>query len=75
MSSWTIEHSDEYPHWSVYEFGIYPRSSVLAGQDMKSFRESYPTLEEAQAAHPEAIVGYRDPMNYFDHLSDEEGVG
>ena len=75
MNDWSIEYSDQYRWWSVYEFGIYPRSSVLAGQSMKSYRESYPTLEEAQAAHPEAIVGYRDPMNYVGHLSDEEGVG
>jgi len=74
-TDWTIEYSEEYRWYSVYEFGVYPRSSVLAGQTMKSFRDSYDTLEDAQAAHPQAKVGYRDPMNTFDHLSDEEGVG
>lgn len=78
-TDWTIEYkrknSDEYGYYAIYEFGVYPHSSVLAGQTMKSFRGSFPTLEEAQGAYPQASVGYRDPMNTFDHLSDEEGVG
>ena len=73
MNDWTIEYLTEYRWWAVYEFGTYPRSSVLAGQAMKSYRDSFDTLEEAQAAYPQANVGYRSANNTFDHLSDEEG--
>lgn len=43
-----------HPHYGVYEYGVYPRSSVLAGQTSRRFLDSFPTLEEAQAAHPDA---------------------
>ena len=72
MSDWTIEYSNEYKWYSVYEFGVYPRSSVLAGQTMKSYRDSFATQEEAEKAYPQAAVGYRDPINTFNHLPDEE---
>ena len=72
MSDWTIEYSNEYKWYSVYEFGVYPRSSVLAGQTMKSYRDSFATQEEAEKAYPPAAVGYRAPMNTFNHLPDEE---
>ena len=38
----------------VYEHGIYEDSSVLAGQDKRSFKDSFDSLEEAQEAFPEA---------------------
>lgn len=66
----TIEFSDEYKWWSLYEFGVFERTSVLAGQTMKTFKDKYDTLEEAQKANPTAKVGYRDPMNTFNHLPD-----
>ena len=47
-NDFTIEFSDEYGWYSVYEFGVFPRSSVLAGQTMKTHRGSFDTLEEAQ---------------------------
>lgn len=66
----TIE-ENEYGTFSVYEFGVYPNSSVLAGQTRKTFVDSFDNIEEAQSAYPKAVVGYRDPHNYFDHLPDE----
>lgn len=66
----TIEYSHKYGWFTVYEFGVYPRSSVLAGQTRKRFVEAYDTLEEAQEAHPDAVEGYRDAHNTFNHLPD-----
>ena len=57
--------------FSVYEFWEYPESSVLAGQTCKRFVDNFDTIEEAQAAYPDADVGFRDPCNHFDHLPDE----
>jgi hypothetical protein len=54
--------------YSVYEFGEYPESSVLAGQTRKRFVDNFDTIEEAQACYPSAELGYRDAHNYFDHL-------
>ena len=71
-NDFSIEFSNEYRWYSVYEFGVFPRSSVMAGQTMKSFRDSFDTLEEAQKAYPHAEVGYRDPNNTFNHLPDWE---
>jgi hypothetical protein len=71
-SDFTIEYSRQYRWFSVYEFGVYPHSSVLAGQTMKSFRDKFGTLEEAQEAYPHAEVGFRDPQNFVDHLPDWE---
>ena len=68
----TIEWDNEYNWWSLYEFSIYPHSSVLAGQTMKSFIRHYDTVEEAQKENPAAVVGYRDANNTFDHLPDED---
>jgi hypothetical protein len=68
----TIERC-KYGHgYNVYEFGTYPRSSVLAGQTRKQFVDGFDTLEEAQAAYPDADVGYRDAGNYFNHLPDPD---
>lgn len=66
----TIE-ANRYGTFSVYEFGVYPDSSVLAGQTRKSFVGMFDTIEKAQAAHPEADEGFRDAHNHFDHLPDE----
>lgn len=42
------------PEYGVYEYSAYPRHSVLAGQQRRVFVDSFPTLEAAQAAHPDA---------------------
>lgn len=72
MKDLTIEWDSEYNWWCLYEFSIYPRSSVLAGQVMKSYRGHYDTVELAQKENPTAVVGYRDANNTFDHLPDEQ---
>lgn len=60
--------------FTVYEIGVYPRSSVLAGQQSRRFLDSFNSLEEAKEAFPDAkfIQGstYREP--YLNHLSDDE---
>ena len=68
----TIEPSKYDDGFNVYEWGTYPRSSVLAGQTKKQMIDGFDTLEEAKEAYPEAEVGYRDPYNTFDHLPDPE---
>ena len=68
----TIEYDDQYKWYSLYEFGVFPPSSVMAGQVMKSYKRHYDTLEEAVADNPTASVGYRDANNTFNHLPDEE---
>ena len=72
MNDLTIEYDGEYNWWYLYEFSTYPRSSVLAGQTMKSYIGHYDTVEQAQAEYPSARVGYRDANNTFDHLPDED---
>ena len=42
--------------FTVYEIGRYPRSSVLAGQQRRQWRDEFPSLAEAQAAYPQARV-------------------
>jgi hypothetical protein len=64
---------DEY---GVYRYDTYPDSSVLAGQERRSFLGSFPTLAEAQAEFPDAEwadgSGYRQinipdtPPDWFD---------
>ena len=68
----TIEYDDEYEWYCLYEFGVFPSSSVLAGQVKKVYKKHYDTLEEAVAENPTASVGYRDPHNTFDHLQGDE---
>ena len=62
---------NKYGGFSVYEYGVYPRSSVLAGQTRKTFLDMFTTLEEAQAAYPRADVGCNAAFNTFDHLRDD----
>lgn len=58
--------------YGVYEYDTYPESSVLAGQERRTFIASYETLEEAQEEHPDAELvgwtGYQPP--YLKHLPD-----
>jgi len=41
--------------YGVYEYSIYPRSSVLAGQQRRKWLDSFQTLEQAQIAYPKAV--------------------
>jgi hypothetical protein len=60
--------------FTVYAHGTYPRMSVLAGQSMRTFKGSFETLAEAQAAFPDAVAldgtTYAPPN--LSHLSDGE---
>jgi hypothetical protein len=49
----TYQHDDEF---GVYEYGVYPEGSVLAGQEKRSLKDRFPTLEEAREAYPAATV-------------------
>ena len=40
----------------VYEWGVYERSSVLAGQQRKTFMSGYGNVAEALKAYPKADV-------------------
>lgn len=57
----------------VHGWDYYPRYSVLAGQQRKSFLDSFDTAEEAQDAYPTAEPSHpmMQPVNTFGHLSDD----
>ncbi len=40
--------------YGVYRYGTYEASSVLAGQQKRTYVDQFPTLAEAQAAFPAA---------------------
>lgn len=81
MAGETYSH-DEY---GVYEYGEYEPWSVLAGQERRSFLDSFPTLEAARAAFPDAEYGagsgYREvfipqsPPEWFDPMDAGEAWG
>lgn len=65
-------HRDEY---GVYRYDEYPSSSVLAGQERRSWLDSFKTLEQAREAYPDAEYSgprYRPPS--LSHLRDEEDL-
>ena len=68
----TIEPDTTHGDYSLYEWGVYEDSSVLAGQSRKAFIKTYPTVEDALKDYPDASVGHRDPNNTFNHLPDYE---
>ena len=60
--------------YGIYQYDVYPKGSVLEGQQRRRFIDNFETLEEAKKAYPEAVeagCGYREP--YLDHLPDDEG--
>jgi hypothetical protein len=69
----TYQHDDEF---GVYEYGVHPEGSVLAGQEKRSLKDRFPTLEAAKLAYPAATVAggslYREihipesPPEWFD---------
>ena len=71
---YTIE-PDGYGEVSVYGWGVYETSSVLAGQQRKSFVDGFPTAAEALVSYPDADVhgGKVDaaPISLM-HLPDRE---
>jgi len=42
--------------FAVYRYGVYPRGSVLAGQERRTFLDVFESLYEAQASFPDASV-------------------
>ena len=71
-NDWSIEYDHEYEWYSVYAFGVYGRGTLLEGQTMKVFKNSFGTEEEALKEYPQAAVGFVDPNNTLDHLPDRE---
>jgi len=62
------------PKWIVYGWSTYPKSSVLAGQPMKQFLDSFDTKEEAVKAFPGAVPSNRfvEPQISLSHLPGED---
>ncbi|RYU63775.1 hypothetical protein [Aliivibrio finisterrensis] len=58
--------------FDVYGWGIYPTSSVLAGQDCKTYFDYFETIEEVNKYYPDATASHKlmEPQNTFDHLPD-----
>jgi hypothetical protein len=74
MSKQQLSIVKENGEFAVKDTGsVYPRHSVLAGQPMIKFIDSFDTLEEAQSAFPDAQVTHAlmMPVNTFDHLPDD----
>lgn len=48
--------------YAVYEYGEYPRSSVLAGRVRRQFLDSFESLAAARAAYPNASEQISDAI-------------
>ena len=42
--------------YGVYQYDVYPRNSVLGGQERRTWLDEFPTLEEAKSKFPTAKV-------------------
>ena len=73
---YTINYLAEYGEscYGIYGWGVYPRTSVLAGQARKVFVESFDTIEAAQAAYPGANESnkWTEPQVSLNHLPSED---
>ena len=71
---WYTVRQSPYGGWDVHGFGTYPRTSCLAGQDMKVFLDTFDTREEAEAAYPGVQGGstFTDPVVSLSHLPGED---
>jgi len=60
----------------VYGHGVYDDSSILAGQDKRTWLEAFDTIEEAQKAYPVAQVveGSTFRLLNLDYLPDRNGL-
>lgn len=65
---YTIEYDFDHDEYKVYEWGVYEKNSVLAGQTMKRFVTWFETEAAAREAYPTAEVGSRSAHNTFSHL-------
>jgi len=48
--------------YGVYQYGVYPRSSVLAGRTSRTFLDSFKSLAAARAAFPGAAEQLFSPL-------------
>ena len=57
----------------VYAWGVYPPSSVLAGQQSKKYMDEYASVELALKAYPDAMAMEHtvSANNTVDHLPSE----
>ena len=57
----------------VYAWGVYPPSSVLAGQQCKKYMDEYASVELALKAYPDAMAMEHtvSANNTVDHLPSE----
>lgn len=57
--------------------GVYPKHSVLAGQDRICFVDSFNDLYDAQKKYPSAELSHAllMPQNTYDHLPDSQDDG
>jgi hypothetical protein len=58
--------------FTIYEYDVYPRGSVLAGQQRRKWLDEFNTLAEAKAAYPDAVesgCGYQEPS--LSHLPND----
>ena len=71
---YTINHSRHGDGFDVFGWGVYERSSVLAGQPRKVFLDAFMTLEAAKAEFPTADLSSRstEPQVCLTHLPGEE---
>ena len=53
---WFSIEQDQFGDWEVFGHGVYPQSSVLAGQPSRWCVATFDTLEKAQEAYPDAEV-------------------
>ena len=60
--------------FDVYGHSFYPASSVLAGQQMKSYLANYESIEEAKKDYPKAEpLEFRTEVhNSVDHLPESD---
>ena len=71
---YTISHSRYGDGFDVFGWGVYERSSVLAGQPRKVFLDAFETLEAAKAEFPTAELSssWMEPQVCLTHLPGEE---
>jgi hypothetical protein len=70
----TVQFKGSRDGWCVYGWGTYPESSVLAGQSMKRFLDSFESKEEALKAYPQAEPSsdWLEPQVSLGHLPGED---